>query len=153
MARRRESRRRHRETRRARADAGEPPADLAPPAPSLRRAPRDISWTGLIGASLGALFLAQAAVYILIHPGEGSRWLALALFAAAALYLPAVWASVFATAIRQRVQKAVLAVTLALVVAGVLLVDAAFATLLLIPSTLLAIAGGLVFQGGTRAKR
>jgi hypothetical protein len=42
----------------------------------------------------------------------------------------------------------VLAITLIIVVIGVLLVDVAFATLLMAPSTLLAIAGGLIFQGG-----
>ncbi len=133
------------------------PADLPPgaapvPPPAEARRPRDISWTGLAGGALGVLLLGQAAVYVLVSPGDSSRWAALPLFLAAALYLPAIWASVAQTAGRQRVQRGVLAVTLVVVVIGLLFTGPGFAALLLVPSTLLAIASGLIFQGGRPAK-
>jgi hypothetical protein len=103
---------------------------------------------GIIGGVLGALLVGQAGVYAIVSPGDNSRLISLPLFAVAALYLPAVWASVAPTPQRQKVQRAVLAITLIIVVIGVLLVDVTFATLLMVPSTLLAIAGGLIFQGG-----
>ncbi|MDO8615609.1 MAG: hypothetical protein Q7T33_07720 [Dehalococcoidia bacterium] len=142
-----------RRRRRERAARREPAAAVAQAvAPEGPRLPRDVSWTGLIGGVMGLLFLGQAAVYILVSPGDNSRWLALPLLAMAAIYLPAIWASAVQTARRRQVQRAVIVVTLVIVVAGVVLVGPAFATLLLVPSTLLAIASGLVFQGGTRRK-
>ena len=88
----------------------------------------------------------------MVSPGDASRLVAIPLLAMAAVYIPAVWVSLFPSPRRQPVQRWVLSITLAMVVVGVF-VDAAFATLLLIPSTLLAIAAGLVFQGPAKAKR
>jgi len=105
---------------------------------------------GLAGGVLGATLLAQAAVFNLISD-DGTTFAAATLGLLAAAYLPAVWASVVDTPRRQVVLRWVLAVTLVFVVAGVLFIDAAFATLLIAPSTLLAIAAGLVFQGRRRS--
>ncbi len=137
-------RERRRRRDRAPADASAGPAPAVAPAPPP---PRDVSWMGIIGGVLGALLVGQAGVYAVVSPGYNSRLISLPLFAVAAIYLPAVWASATPTPQRQKVQRAVLAVTLIIVVIGVLLVDVAFATLLMAPSTLLAIAGGLIFQG------
>jgi hypothetical protein len=78
--------------------------------------------------------------------GEDSRWWALPLFITAAIYLPAIWVSVRPTTRRRRVLRAVLAVSLVLMVAGAVLFDAAIFGLLLIPSSLLAMAAGLLFE-------
>jgi hypothetical protein len=106
--------------------------------------------TGLIGGALGFAFLVQSAVYTLISPGDLSRLVAVPLALMALLYVPAIWVSAFPSALRQRVLRTVLGVSLPLIVAGVVLFGPTFATLLMIPSALLAIAGGLVFQGGKR---
>ena len=148
MTRRREARRRHREERKRRLPEERQAAKA--PGPTARLASeRNISWMGLAGGVLGALLLAQAAVYNLISD-DGTTFAAATLAVLASAYLPAVWASVVDTPRRQAVLRGVLAVTLVFVVAGVLFVDAAFATLLIVPSTLLAIAAGLVFQGRPR---
>ncbi len=119
------------------------------PAPAARPTPerRDVSWTGLIGGLIGFVFLAQSAVYTLVWPGDGSRLSAIPLFLVALIYMPAVWVSLFPSPRRQRVLRSVLVVSLPLVVLGIVFFGPAFATLLLIPSTLLAVAAGLVFQG------
>ena len=120
------------------------------PAPARPARRRDIAWTGLIGSLLGILFPSQAAVYIIAFDDTSALW-ALPLLAIAALYVPAAWVSFFPSPNRQKVQKRVLGVTLAVVVLGVLFVDAALATLLIVPSTLLAIASGVVFQPKRKA--
>lgn len=104
---------------------------------------------GLLGGVLGAFLLWQAALFVLINPEEGSRLAAIPLFAIGSLYLPAIWVSITPAARRQTVLRWVLSVTLVFVLIGVLFVDPAFATVLLLPSTLLAIAAGLIFQGPT----
>jgi hypothetical protein len=114
---------------------------------------RDISWTGLLGGLLGAFLLWQAALFVLINPQGASRLAAIPLFAIGSLYLPAIWVSITPTGRRQAVLRWVLAVTLIFVLIGVLFLDPAFATLLLLPSTLLAIAAGLIFQGPTGRRR
>jgi drug/metabolite transporter (DMT)-like permease len=149
VSRRKQSRRRHREERKLRAPDEALPD---PPRPRAQQAAaRDISWLGVFGGLLGVTLLGQAAVFNLTSD-DGTTAAAAALAAMACTYLPAIWASVVSTSYRQRVQRGVIAVTLAFVVLGVLFVDPAFATLLLIPSTLLAIAGGLVFQGRGRSR-
>ncbi len=65
-------------------------------------------------------------------------------------YLPAVWVSWRASPSRRRVLRWVLGVTLVVVVIGVVLIAPELALLMLVPSTLLAIAAGLVWQGGRR---
>jgi len=119
------------------------PAPAAAPPPG----PRDISWTGLIGGLLGFLFPSQSAVYTIVWPGDASRLSAIPLFLVALIYVPAVWVSLFRSPRRQRVLRTVLVVSLPLVVLGIVFFGPAFATLLLVPSTLLAVAAGLVFQG------
>ncbi len=108
---------------------------------------------GLIGGGLAVLLLGQSAVFALVSPGDASRLVAIPLAAMAAVYVPAVWVSARATPRRQTILRRVVAVSLVLIVLGVFLFGPVFATLLLIPSTLLAIAAGLVFQGSTKAKR
>ncbi len=74
------------------------------------------------------------------------------MFAIAAVYLIAVWASVAPLKNRKRVLRNILSVTLVLLVtATVLTGDPGLAVLLLIPSSLLAIAAGVIFQGPQRA--
>jgi len=133
-------------------ESGRPPAPPAPAAvtaPASRRG-RDISWTGLAGGALGVLLPLQSGLYLVVLPGDSSRLAAIPLFFIGLLWVPAVWVSVRATPIRRRTLRTILAVSLPLVVAGVVLYGPQFATLLLIPSTLLAIASGLVFQGRQR---
>jgi len=149
VTRRKQTRRRHREERKLRA-----PDEAAPDitrTATPQAAALDISWLGVFGGLLGVTLLGQAAVFNLTSD-DGTTTAAGALAAMACTYLPAIWASSVATPQRQRMQRVVLAVTLAFVVLGVLFVDPAFATLLLIPSTLLAIASGLVFQGRGRSR-
>lgn len=108
---------------------------------------------GLLGGLAGAVPLAALAVAVLIDPGEGTRWWSL-IFAALSLgFLPAVWASVVETPRRQAIQKAVVVGCLAVAFTGTVLFGVGVAILLALPTTLLAIAAGLVFQGGARTKR
>ena len=148
MTRRRDARRRHRDERKHR-PAEEPAASVAAK-PAAPKPGRSISWMGLAGGVLGVALLMQAAVFNLISD-DGTTFAAGTLGLLAAAYLPAVWASLVDTPRRQLILRWVLAVTLVFVIAGVLFIDAAFATLLIAPSTLLAIAAGLVFQGRRRS--
>jgi hypothetical protein len=147
MTRRRAARRRHRAERREREPGETPPA----PAAQSRQAGgpwyRDISWTGLIGGVTGVLALGQAAVYIIVVNSEdvSTLW-AIPIFAAAAVYLPAAWVSVRPNPNRRTVYRTVLAVTLVFMVVGAIVFDPAFFGLLLVPSSLLAIAAGLLFN-------
>lgn len=69
-------------------------------------------------------------------------------FGIAAVYLSAVWASVARVDNRKRILRNILSLTLVLlVIATILSGDPALALLLLIPSTLLALASGVIFQG------
>jgi hypothetical protein len=69
-----------------------------------------------------------------------------------AVYLAAVWASVAPLPNRKRVLRNILSVTLVLLVTATILTgDPGLAVLLLIPSSLLAIAAGVIFQGPRRA--
>ena len=73
-------------------------------------------------------------------------------FGIAAVYLSGVWASVARVDNRKRILRNILSLTLVLlVIATILSGDPALALLLLIPSTLLAIASGVIFQGPKRA--
>jgi len=138
-------RRPSRRTRRERgAERVPPPA----PEPVPARPPRDISWTGLIGGVTGAVPLGARAVEILVDPGGLSRFWAIPVFGIAAVYLPGVWASVAQVPNRRRILRNILSLTLVLLVLATILTgDPALALLLLIPSTLLAIASGVIFQG------
>ncbi len=109
---------------------------------------RGVSWTGLLGGIVGVLAVGQSAVYILVKDPEDVKtiWV-IPLFAAACVYLPAVWVSIRPNPRRRQVIRGVLVVTLILMVAGAILLDPAFFGLLLIPSALLAQAAGLIYQG------
>ena len=111
-----------------------------------------MSWTGLLGGLLGFAFLAQSALFNVVSADDPSVGAAVILSLMALAYLPAVWVSLLPSPNRQRVLRGVLVVTLLFVVLGVLFVSVAFATLLLVPSTLLAIAAGLVWQGPERRR-
>ena len=141
MSRRRQARRRRRNR-----------ADERPSAPAIEpesaRQPRDISLTGLIGGLAGAVPLGARAIEILVDPKDVSRFLSIPLFVAAAVYLPAIWASVAQIENRKRVLRNILSLTLVLLVVATFFTrDPGLAALLLIPSTLLAIASGVIFQG------
>jgi phosphatidylserine synthase len=111
-----------------------------------------ISWTGLLGGLAGALAMAAIAISVVIDPGEGSRWWA-AVFAAVALtFVPAIWASVAPTPRRLSIQRATTVACIVLAALGVLSFGIGFAALLAVPTTLLAIASGYIFQG-TRGRR
>jgi len=152
MTRRRQSRRRHRAERRERDPSAAPPPPAALPPPALpRRRFTDVSYTGLLGGVTGVLALGQSGVYLIaVNPDDVSPFRAIPVFAAAAVYLPAIWVSVRPTPNRRRVLRAVLAVTLVLMVLGAVLSDPAYFGLLLIPSSLLAIAAGMLFSRPSR---
>jgi hypothetical protein len=119
-----------------------------------RRPPRDISWTGLIGGLTGAIPLGARGVEILVSPGSLSRFWAVPVFALAGVYVPAAWASVARVENRKRFLRNILSLTLVLlVIVTVATGDPALALLLLIPSSLLAIASGVIFQGPQRPGR
>jgi hypothetical protein len=154
MTRRRQSRRRHRAERRERDPVAPSPTPAVAPSPRHDTASwfTDVSYTGLLGGVTGVLALGQSAVYlIVVNPDDVSPLRAIPVFAAAAVYLPAVWVSVRPTPNRRKVLRAVLAVTLVLMVLGAVLSDPAYFGLLLIPSSLLAIAAGMLFNRPPRA--
>ena len=96
--------------------------------------------------------LGAFAVELLVDPAGDSRWWALPFSVMAFVYLGAVWASVAGVQNRRRILRNILAVTLVmLVLASILTSNPGFALLLLIPSSLLAIAAGVIFQGPQRA--
>ena len=134
-----------RRTRRVRAieRASAPPSEPEPVHPG-----RDISLTGLIGGLTGAVPLGARAIEILVDPKDVSRFLSIPLFVAAAVYLPAIWASVAQIENRKRVLRNILSLTLVLLVVATFFTrDPGLALLLLIPSSFLAIASGVIFQG------
>lgn len=141
-----------RQTRRQRRDrAAARPAP--PPEPAPARPRRDISLTGLIGGLTGAVPIAARAVEIIVDPKDLSRYWAIPLLAIAAVYLAAVWASVAQLENRKRILRNILSVTLVLVVTATILTgDPGLAVLLMIPSSLLAIAAGVIFQGAQARK-
>jgi len=154
MTRRRQSRRRHRTERRERDPSAPALATVqAPPDQDEARGPwlTDVSWTGLLGGITGTLALGQAAVYILVENAQdvSTLWV-IPILAAAAVYLPAVWVSLRPNPGRRPVYRAILAVTLVFMVFGAVFLDPAFFGLLLIPSSLLAVAAGMLFSKPTK---
>jgi hypothetical protein len=149
MTRRRAARRRHRAERRERDPDAAQPAPVGPqPRQPAEPWYREISLTGLIGGVTGALALGQAAVYILVVNTEDvSELWAIPIFAAAAVYIPAAWVSVRPHPNRRTVYRTVLAITLVFMVIGAIVFDPAFFGLLLVPSSMLAIAAGMLFRG------
>lgn len=144
MPKRRPSRRARRERATERAPA---PALEPQPSPTAR----DVSWAGLAGGLTGAVPLGAFVIELLVDPAGESRWWALPFSVMALVYLSAVWASVAGVQNRKRILRSILSVTLVmLVVASILTSNPGFALLLLIPSSLMAIASGVIFQGPRR---
>jgi uncharacterized membrane protein YdjX (TVP38/TMEM64 family) len=97
--------------------------------------------------------LGARAVEVLMDPGELSRWWAAPFLLIAIVYLPAVWASLAPIPDRRPVFRRVLMISLILMVLATVLIHPFFAIVLLIPSTLLAIAAGLIFQRPAQAPK
>lgn len=142
MSRRRETRRR----RRNRADE-RPSTPAIEPEPG-RQPRRDISLTGLIGGLTGAVPLGAFALELLVDPEGESRWWALPFLLMALVYIPAIWASVTPVQNRKRTLRNVLSLSLVLLVLATIVTrNPSIALLLLVPSSLLAVASGVIFQG------
>src|SRR5574341_508113 len=140
-----------RPSRRGRRDRAAGRASLPVPEPVPVRPQRDVSWTGLAGGLTGAVPLGAFVIELLVDPAGDSRWWALPFSVMAIVYLGAVWASVANVPDRKRILRNILSATLVmLVVASILTSNPGFALLLLIPSSLLAIASGVIFQGWKR---
>jgi hypothetical protein len=106
-----------------------------------------VSWTGLIGGLMGFLLLASVGVEALLDPGENSRWVGLLPLAMAAVYVPAIWASALPVQRRQAVLRAVVIASIVLVAVSLPVFGMLLGIPLALPTALLAIAAGLVFQG------
>lgn len=116
--------------------------------PEPVRPRRDISITGLIGGLTGAVPLGAFAAELLIDPAGESRWWAVPFFLMALVYVPAIWASVARLKDRKRTLRNVLSLSLVLLVLVTIVTrNPSIALLLLIPSSLLAVASGVIFQG------
>lgn len=103
---------------------------------------------GVVGGLSGLLPMAAIAASILIDPGDASRWYAIVFAIGALFFVPVTWASYFPTSRRVQVQKGAVFGCLAIAaVTSILLSTLVIAVLLAIPTTLLAIASGIVFQG------
>ncbi|HEU4758937.1 MAG TPA: hypothetical protein VFT91_03040 [Dehalococcoidia bacterium] len=82
---------------------------------------------------------------MLVDPPEAGRWPAALLLTMAAVYLPAVWASVSDTPRRRAIQRGVVAASIAMVLVGLPFFGAPFAVVLMPATGLLAVASGLVW--------
>ena len=146
MTRRREARRRQRIERKERdPDAVAQPAATPPPKAAQVR---DISVMGVVGGLAGILPFSGVAIGILFDPGIDEKWIA-AIFAVIALaFVPVTVASIVNTPRRRSVQRVTVFACLGLAAGGSLLTGTLIVAMLLaIPTTLLAIAAGIVFQG------
>lgn len=90
--------------------------------------------------------LAALGVEFLFDPPSAGVWLGIVLLGLAATFLPAVWVCVRPAPARRTVLRAETVWCLLLALAGSLLVDATLAVLLTVPTLLLALAAGLIFQ-------
>lgn len=95
---------------------------------------------------MGVFALALLGSAILVEPPEAGRWPGAVLLAVAMPYLAAAWVSLRDTPWRRPVQRGVTALSVAMVLAGMPLFGPAIALVLVLPTTLLAIAGGLIFS-------
>ena len=126
-----------------------PAGTLAGPpatAPVAARARQRISWTGLIGAVLGFAPLFALAVEILVDPPGVGRPFATVPLLMAAMYVPALWASVARTERRQAILRGSLAASLVLAFTGSTLFGPVLLIVLVPATALLAVAGRLVWQ-------
>lgn len=101
---------------------------------------------GLAGGLAGVLSMGALGVSLLQEPPEAGRWPGALALGMASPYLAAAWASLGDTPWRRPVQRGVTALSVAMVLAGLPLFGPAIALLLAVPTTLLAIAGGLIFR-------
>ena len=135
------SRRRRRE--RSKGRDSQPAAP--PPAKRVETAP-GISWTGLLGALLGFAPMLALAVEILVDPPEVGRPFAAVPLLMAAIYVPALWASVARTERRQAILRGSLAASLVLAFTGSTLFGPVLLIVLVPATALLAVAGRLAWQ-------
>lgn len=116
--------------------------EVAVIAPSAAAAKREepqqpaVSWAGLVGAALGAGPMAALAIELAVDPGRTDRALALAPGVMAAVYVPAVWASVTKTELRQRVLQGTLVASLVIAFVGAVFLGPVH-LLVLAPATVL----------------
>jgi hypothetical protein len=100
----------------------------------------------LIGGLLGFVPMAALALEVLIEPPEVGRPFATVPLLMAAIYAPAVWASVVRTERRRAILRGSLAASIVLAVTGGLLFGPVIMIVLAPATMLLAIAGRLVFS-------
>jgi hypothetical protein len=93
---------------------------------------------------------AALAVAVAIDPGEGSRWWSPAFAVTALAFVPAVVVAVRPAAARDAVLRFTTIGCLILAVAGTLVFGPILAFLLAPATALLAVAAGLIWQGGAR---
>ena len=151
MTRRRDTRRRHRTERRQR-EPGAAPVAPEPPSPETKPVIRDISLMGVAGGLSGMLPMATIAVLILIDPGQASRLWAIGFFVGALFFVPVTVASVVPNQRRQAVQKGAVFACMAIAAVSAVFLDIGLAVLLAIPTTLLAVASGIIFQPSARGR-
>ena len=105
-----------------------------------------ISWAGLLGALLGFAPMLALAVEILVDPPEVGRPFAAVPLLMAAIYVPALWASVARTERRQAILRGSLVASLVLAFTGSVLFGPVLLIVLVPATALLAVAGRLVWQ-------
>lgn len=134
-------RRRPRERRRGRRQR---PAEERPPPAPARPAGKThgISWPGLIGGLAGIAPMAAIAVAALTNPPAAGRAFAVVPLLMAAIYAPAVWASLAPTELRLPILRGSAAASLVLAFSGSFLLGVVLLVLLLPATVLLWLASG-----------
>jgi hypothetical protein len=141
VAKRQRARERRREKRRSRGEA----TGVAPPPrkPEQRTPGRSVSWLGVLGGLSGALAMAALALDIIAAPPEDvGVALAAVPIAMAALYTPAIWASLARTNARQAILRLSVLVSLAMAFAGSFVFGLVVLVVLLPTTILLWLASG-----------
>jgi hypothetical protein len=160
MAKRRETRRRKRSERRERTpeelaaarEAQELEAAAGDGVDDDRAVVGERSWTGVAGASLGILIMGMVGVSTLLWPPEdASRLWAIPFAMLAAGFVPALWVTSRASAVRQRVLRGTVVGCLLVAFGSTfVLASPVVAVILMPPTALLAVSAGLIFQGANR---
>lgn len=101
---------------------------------------------GLIGGLIGFAPMLALGVELLADPPEAGRALAIVPLVMAAIYVPAVWASLAHTERRRDILRASVIASLVLAFLGSVIFGFALLVLLMPATALLAIAGRLVFS-------
>lgn len=101
---------------------------------------------------MGFAPMSLLAGIVLVDPGDASRTWALLFALPGAGFLPALWASIRPTPNRERIQRATVIGCLLLAFASTFLVGLIVAVVLMPATALLAIAAGLIFQGGRQVQ-